>query len=176
MPHAGRSGLLVCIGLVVVGAGCISAPQAPPAASEQPPPAAASKQGATPAAPESRTPALPNLGELRARTDAFYGAEKTRDWRTYYDLMDRSLRDAGSYEDFVADAYFEYQLLTWRIVSIAPAQTQNRPADVTVEAKVAMDVKVQHPGKSPESVADQTDYWVYRDGHWYWIWRGWPGE
>ncbi len=173
MSHAGRSGLLACIALVIVGAACVSVQPPPPAAPES---KSETVQRAPPAAPESKGPTLPNLDELRARTDAFYAAEKTRDWRTYYDLMDRSLRDAGSFEDFVADAYFDYQLLTWKIVSVAPARTENRPADVTVEAKVAMDVTVQRPRNAPERVADQTDYWVYRDGHWYWIWRGWPGE
>ncbi len=114
--------------------------------------------------------------QLKRRIEAFYKAELTSDWYTYYQMMSPEIKAEVSFQEFKNKAERQVakrnsKLISWRILSI-----KFHDEDNITHADVLMDVIVEHPDGKQEKVENQTDYWVFYEGKWYWSWRGWPHD
>ena len=127
-------------------------------------------------ASSERQASVPYVSGLKARVEALYRAEQSKDWRTWYVMISPQNREEGTYADFLrAASKFDAQVLSFRILSIEPFEPDDRCPDCYA-ASVRMDVRTEMRGGPIEKAIDQTDYWVYIDGDWYWTWRGWPTD
>jgi len=120
---------------------------------------------------------LPDLEKLKARIERFYEGEKVKSGKVFFELIHPSLRGGKTIDQAPEVFPWEYDLLSWKIISIEPMPFPEKPeAPVTAAARVAMDVTIRTKAGETEKPADQTDYWVYSNGDWYWTWRGWPAD
>ncbi len=120
---------------------------------------------------------LPDLEKLKARIQRFYQGEKVKSGKVFFELVHPSLRGGMTVDQAPELFPWEYDLLSWEIILIEPKpfpKKQDVPG--TAAARVAMDVTIRTKAGKTEKPAHQTDYWVYSDGEWYWIWRGWPAD
>lgn len=119
---------------------------------------------------------VPQIGYLKARIDALYQAEHDKDWRSWYLMTSPEIRKESTYEAFLKDfSSRKFELVSWRIRRIDRIDDPERSTGV-LGAKVGMDVHTQEGNGPLEHDTDQTDYWLYLDGEWYWSWRGWPDD
>lgn len=120
---------------------------------------------------------LPDLEKLKARIQRFYQGEKVKSGKVFFELVHPSLRGGMTVDQAPEVFPWEYDLLSWKIVSIEPMPSPKKPdVPATAAARVAMDVTIRTKAGKTEKPAHQTDYWVYSDGEWYWTWRGWPAD
>ena len=120
---------------------------------------------------------LPDLEKLKARIQRFYEGEKVKSGKVFFELTHPSLR-GGKTIDQAPDVFpWEYDLQSWKIISIESIPTPDKlEVPATAAARVAMDVTIRTKMGNIEKPANQTDYWVYSSGVWYWTWRGWPAD
>jgi len=120
---------------------------------------------------------LPDLEKLKARIQRFYEGEKVKSGKIFFELVHPSLRGGKTIDQAPEVFPWEYDLLSWKIISIESIPFPEKlKVPVTAAARVAMDVTIRTKAGKTKKPADQTDYWVYSDGDWYWTWRGWPAD
>lgn len=116
-------------------------------------------------------PSVPELGYLRARVDTLYQALRRADWRTWYLMASPEFRRESSYQEFlreISSQFEEIEAMSWRIRSIARMDDSDLPSGGPF-AKVGMELRVETV-RNPRRRSDHTDYWLYLDGEWYWVW------
>ncbi len=106
---------------------------------------------------------------------SLYAAEKKGDWDKWYSLMSPMLKPQNG--EIQNETPFEqtrsFEIVSYEIITIKNAEKGGSKWENIPAVTVSMDVVVNRNGKN-EKENDQTDYWVFTDGEWYWIWRGWP--
>ena len=126
---------------------------------------------------KSRYP-VPNKEQLKSRVDQLYKAEAREDWKTFYAMTSPEIRESTTLIEFLKE--FEesrtFKIVSWKIKKIRGAEHVEEPLPPGVKggAEVEMDVEANGLNGIPEDTDDQTDYWIYWDKEWYWVWRGWP--
>lgn len=120
---------------------------------------------------------LPDLEKLKARIQRFYEGEKVKSGKVFFELTHPSLHGGKTIDQAPEVSPWEYDLQSWKIISIESIPTPDkRGVPATAAARVAMDVTIRTKMGKIEKPANQTDYWVYSSGVWYWTWRGWPAD
>ncbi len=126
---------------------------------------------------ESELSLIPNVEHLKAQIQAFYEGEKTKNGKTFFKLTHPSLH-GGKTIDQVPEVFpWNYDLIDWQILTIENMPIPGKPnITFTSAVRVSMDVTIRTKEGNIEKPKDQTDYWVYEQGTWYWSWRGWPAD
>ena len=109
---------------------------------------------------------------LAERINKLYEAEAANDWRTIYKIMSPDVRKSEEITLKNVEEWIErrdFKTISWEILKIKIYEQGD-----AYYADVPMDVVIENPRGELEKVTDQTDYWIYIDGEWYWGWRGWP--
>ena len=113
---------------------------------------------------------------LQTAINDFYEAEKNRDWNTWSSMVEPTLLQ----DEFKADllqmtnTWFTYDLVAWKVLSIedAPSVPDDKGHSFK-SVKVVMDVTIRSKRSDElEKRRDATDYWLFRDGKWYWYYTG----
>jgi hypothetical protein len=106
-----------------------------------------------------------------------YEAEQVGDWRRWYLMTTPELRKEMSFEQFLEETgQREFAIVSWRIRQVRAENPSNLPAGIEAGAIVSMRIAMDHNSGRRETDDEQTDYWAYIDGEWYWSWRGWPDD
>jgi len=121
-------------------------------------------------------PAVPHIGHLLERVTTLYHSEQAHDWRACYLMTFPEIRNESSYDEFSKEQSSQtFVILGWNIRGISGEDDPDSPKGAH-RAMVHMDVSVKERSGPLTSETDQTDYWLYLDGEWYWAWRGWPAD
>ena len=125
---------------------------------------------------------IPNPVELENKITKLYESETNHDWRTWYSLASSLFKKEYSIEKFervhwVANPEEEYSIVSWGIKNITSITRPEEKLRNAYSVAVEMDIFVKVKGQSePIKIKDATDYWVYFDNSWGWMWRGYPKD
>jgi len=131
--------------------------------------------GENPAPQKRIDPNCPESARLEERVEAMYTAQAGRKYEELRsialpgdarDMMDYFAREELSKPDMEVP-------IKWSIIEISEDSSR---AECDFAARVSMYVVVLYPDGRKKVAKDQTDYWVYKDKEWFWVWRGWPSD
>jgi hypothetical protein len=119
---------------------------------------------------------VPDAGRLKSRVQTLYQAESSHDWNTFYQILAPQVKADTTYKQFLEerDMWPAYNKVEWSIMTIESFIDPN--AKNYRSAKVSMDATYILVDGRREHSKDQTDYWIYIEGEWYWFYRGFPAD
>jgi hypothetical protein len=113
---------------------------------------------------------VPEINKLNNRIISLYAAEKEGDWDQWSAFMD-PIKYKGAHNSTPFSGGRSFEIVSYSISKITSVEYNTSTPAVAVR----MDVIVNRDGKNVKE-EDQTDYWVFINGEWYWTWRGWPND
>jgi hypothetical protein len=122
---------------------------------------------------------IPSPAELENNIAKLYKAEISHDWRTWYSLTSVEYKKHFSFKEFEpwATKDIDYRIVSWRIKDIKSITDPEEKLHNVYSVAVEMDVVVKKKWWSePITIKDTTDYWLYIDNSWGWMWRGFPKD
>jgi len=121
--------------------------------------------------PEPTGEPIEHIQDLENTLTAFYNAEKSKDWKTYWSYLNPSAQEDMPYTEFVEYMKDASNLTNYKILSIKNyGADKDSPDRIKASVEVIVETTIKHSANR-YGIDKSMDFWWLLDGRWVWVVR-----